>query len=267
MQPMSERGQVVFITGASSGIGRAAALAFARGGWHVGGLARRDERLASLAADIAALPASHGNFLPAAADVRQAAEVAAAVEKTAAHFGRLDVLVANAGIGQHGKLAEADWQHLETVLRTNIEGLMHSVRACAPHLRATRGQILIVSSVVAGLHTPYTATYAASKAFVSSLAGSLRGELAEDKIAVTDVLVGRTESEFNQARLGSSQANRGGLPIKRADEVAEAMVKAARTRQERVILSLFDRVLLAGGVLAPRVLARLAARQYKPRDD
>ncbi len=263
---MNEGGRVVFITGASSGIGRAAALAFARSGCHVCGLARREERLASLAEEIAALPAGHGDLLAAVGDVRQAAQVEAAVAQAVEQFGRLDILVANAGIGQHGKLAEADWQHLETVLRTNIDGVIHSIRACASHLRESRGQILIVSSVVAGIHTPYTATYAASKAFVSSLAGSLRAELVDDNVAVTDVLVGRTESEFNQHRLGSSQGNRGGLPIKSAEEVAEAMVQAAQGRRERVV-SLFDRVVLAGGVLAPRVMARLAARQYKPREN
>lgn len=264
---MKNSRKVVFITGASSGIGRAAALAFARAGSHVCGMARRKERLAGLAREIADLPTPHGDFLAAAGDVRQAESVEAAVAMTLDRFGRLDVLVANAGIGQHGALVDANWQHLETVLRTNIDGVIHSVRACVPALRSTSGHILIVSSVVAGIHTPYTAAYAASKAFVSSLAGSLRLELADEGIDVSDVLVGRTRTEFNQNRLGSSQGNRGGLPSASAEAVAKAIVHVTQHRQRRVILSLFDRLILAGGVLAPGLMAHLAKRQYQPQDD
>ena len=189
----------------------------------------------------------------------------AAVTRTLERFGRLDVLVANAGVGHHGALAEGEWRHLETVLRTNIDGLLHSIRAAVPAMRASgSGQILIVSSIVAGIHTPYTATYAASKAFVSSLAGSLRLELEDDDIGVTDVLVGRTATEFNQSRLGSSAGARGGLPTITAEEVAAALVTAAARRPRRVINRFFDRLVLAGGVIAPAVMARLAKRQYKP---
>ncbi len=259
------RERVVFITGASSGIGWAAALAFARAGYDVCGFARRTERLKALAAEIAHLPPPHGAFLAAPGDVRQAADLVAAVDLTLARFGQLDILVANAGVGQHGKLAEADWQDLQTVLRTNIDGLLHSLRAAVPALRANGGgQIMLISSVVAGLHTPYTATYAASKAFVSSLAGSLRLELESDNITVTDALVGRTETEFNQNRLGSSQANRGGLPTLPAAEVAQALVKAAERQPRHVIMRRFDRLLLIGGVIAPGLMARLAQRQYQP---
>ena len=258
---------MVFITGASSGIGWAAALAFVRAGYDVCGLARRLERLEALGAEIDALPSPHGEFLAAVGDVRHAADVKAAVERTLTRFGRLDVLLANAGIGQHGALAEAEWTHVETVLRTNIDGVLHSVRACVPALRKNGGgKILIVSSLVSGVHTPYTATYSASKAFVSSLAGSLRLELEDDRISVTDVLVGRTVTEFNQNRLGTSQAVRGGLPTKTADEVAAAIVKAAERKPRHVIFSMFDRLALAGGVLAPAVMARLAKRQYEPKD-
>ena len=256
---------VVFITGASSGIGWAAALAFARAGYDVCGLARRAERLEALGTEISKLPSPHGDFLAAVGDVRRADDVAAAVERTLARFGRLDVLVANAGIGQHGALVDAEWEHLEQVLRTNIDGALHSLRACVPAMRKNGGgQILLISSVVAGLHTPYTAVYAASKAFLSSLAGSLRLELEADNISVTDVLVGRTATEFNQNRLGSSQEVHGRLPTKTAGDVAAAIVKAAERRQRHLILTLLDRLVLAGGVMAPAVMARLAKRQYEP---
>ena len=264
---MSE--QVVFITGASSGIGRAAALAFCRAGYHVCGFARRAERLEALGAEIEALPAPKGEFIAAVGDVRRAEDLGAAVEVTLSRFGRLDILVANAGLGQQGALAEAEWEHLEAVLRTNIDGVLLSIRACAPALRACGGgQIMIVSSIVAGLHTPYTATYSASKAFVSSLAGSLRPELESDNIAVTDVLVGLTITEFNENRLGAgASGNRGRLPTKTADEVADALVKAAQGQPRRVIMRFFDRAVLAGGVLLPAVMARLTWRRYQVNDD
>ena len=258
--------RAVLITGASSGIGWAAALAFARNGFDVCGFARRAERLEALRAEIEKLPAPHGEFLLLAGDVRNRQDVLAAVEKAKERFGRLDMLVANAGVGQHGALADAEWDDLQTVLQTNVDGVMHSVRAAVPAMRAGGGgHILIISSVVAGVHTPYTATYAASKAFVSSLAGSLRLELADDNIAVTDVLVGRTLTEFNQNRLGARQSARGGLPTKTADEVAAALLKAAERKPRRLVLSWIDWLILAGGVMAPGLMARLARRQYEPR--
>lgn len=259
---------VAFITGASSGIGWAAALAFARAGYDVCGFARRTERLEDLGLAIDALPGAHGDFRGMPGDVRAPEDLAAAVEATLERFGRLDLLIANAGLGQHGSVAEADWLDLKTVLRTNIDGCLHSIRACIPAMRMNGGgHILIISSVVAGLRTPYTATYAASKAFVSSLAGSLRLELEADNIAVTDVLVGRTVTEFNQNRLGGQRSNRGGLPSRTAVEVAAQLVKLAERKPKRAVLSLFDRLVLAGGLLAPGVMARLARWQYKPRED
>ncbi len=257
--------RVVFITGASSGIGRAAAIAFARAGYQVCGMARRRARLATLDDEIAALPSPRGEFLAVAGDVGDTAQVEAAVAQALERFGRLDILVANAGIGHHGTLADAEWTHLSTLLRANIDGALHSVRAAVPVMRAQGGgHILIISSVVSGIHTPYTATYAASKAFVSSLAGSLRLELEDEGIAVTDVLVGRTETEFNQNRLGTKQENRGSLPVMSADKVAARIVRAAEQKPRHVILTLFDRLILAGGVLAPGLMARLAKRQYEP---
>lgn len=262
------RAPVVFITGASSGIGWETALAFARAGYHVCGMARRQDRLEALGAEIAKLPQPHGDYLAVADDVRDADALAEAVRQTLDAFGRLDLLVANAGLGHSGAVVEADWADLQTVMETNINGVLHSVRACAPAMRANDkgGHILIVSSIVADLHTPYTATYAASKAFVSSLAGSLRLELEEDRIYVTDLLVGRTVTDFNINRLGSIKRGTSGLPTMGPDEAAEAIVRAARRRPKRVAFRWFDRLVLLGGILAPGIMARLAKRQYQPQD-
>lgn len=256
--------QVAFITGVSSGIGWATALAFARQGVHVAGVARRADRLAALQAEIEALPAPHGEFLGLTASVTNPAALQAAVTQTMERFGRLDVLVANAGIGQRGAVADAEWEHIETLLRTNIDGVLHSIRAAVPAMRqASGGQIIIISSVTYNLVSPYTATYAASKAFVSSLANSLRMELAPENIGVTDVLVGRTHTEFNEKRLGEGKRTGQGIPTMSADRVAEAIVRAAHTGQKTVILRLFDRLIIWGNILIPGIMGQLARRQYR----
>ena len=258
-------GRVVFITGASSGIGYATALAFAARGWHVAALARRVDRLAQLEAVAAALSAPHGEVLALQADVRDAAALEAAAAATMTRFGRLDALIANAGLGQRGAVADSAWEDLEVVMRTNMDGVLHSVRATVPALRQSGGgQIVFISSVSAELTTPYAAVYAASKAFVSSLARALRLELEADKIGVTDMLVGRTDTEFSQSRRGKAgRASSASVPVMTVEQVAEAVVKAVEQQQKRVVLRPFDRLLLLANRIVPGVIARWAAKQYK----
>ncbi len=259
--------QVVLITGASSGIGYAAALAFVRHGANVVATARRLERLQQLAAAVDALPAPHGDLLTVQADVSRSDDMQRAVQQGVERFGRLDVLVANAGVGQRGAIADAEWEHLETLLRTNIDGVYHSVRAAVPQMRTSGGgHIVIVSSIVFNLVSPYAATYAASKAFVSSIAASLRLELEPEHIRVTDLLVGRTETEFNQNRLGEPgySALMSRLPVMQVDYVAERIVRAVASRNNsRFTLRLFDRLVVLGNLLIPNVIGRRALRQYK----
>jgi short-subunit dehydrogenase len=256
--------RVAFITGASSGIGRATALAFARQGTHVVGVARRSERLVELEVQINALPSPHGDFLGIVSDVTNAASMNAAVEQAIERFGRLDILVANAGLGQRGAVADAEWKHLETLLRTNIDGVLHSIRAAVPAMRKNGGgYIITVSSVVYNLTSPYAATYAASKAFVTSLANSLRLELEDENIFVTDVLVGRTETEFNEKRLGAGKRVGESIPTMSAETVAEAIVKATINHKKTVILRFFDRLIIWGNIFVPGIIGRIAKRQYK----
>lgn len=259
--------EVVLITGASSGIGHATAKAFAKRGLKVAGTARRAERLDALAETI---NDSGGVFLPIVADVRDAETMQRAVDETVAHFGRLDVLIANAGVGQRGAVADAHWDDLETVLRTNIDGVLHSTRAAVPAMRATGqgGHIVIVSSVMFNLVAPHTATYAASKAFVSSFAASLRLELAAENILVTDILVGRTVTEFNDKRLGQTGRRAGGIggriPEMSAEQVADGIVRIVLDRpRQRITLRWIDRLLVVANILAPGLIGRLSARQYR----
>lgn len=257
--------KVVFITGASSGIGYATALEFAKSGFHVVGTARRLDRLEQLKTQIHALPIGHGDFLPIQADVQLADDLNRAVAQAISQFGKIDILVANAGVGHRGALADANWDEIQTLLRTNIDGVLHSVRAIIPIMKHHGGgHIILISSVVYNMTAPYTTIYAASKAFVSSLAKSLRLELESDQIHVTDMLVGRTESEFNDKRMGAGGRNSvGRFPIMPAEQVAKGIVRASSQKRKTVAFRMLDRFILLGNLLIPTLIGRRAMRHYK----
>lgn len=262
----NETPRVAFITGASSGVGYATALEFVRQGVNVAVTARRADRLKQLEQAVHALPQPHGDILTLTADVRDRMAMQAAAGLAAKRFGRLDILVANAGVGQRGSLVDADWDDLETLLRTNMDGVLHSIRAAVPEMRQSGGgHIIIISSVVANMTAPYAALYSASKAFVSSVAHSLRLELADDHIWVTDMLLGRTDSEFQEKRLGKAgyAENASTLPRMTAEKVAKAIVKASRQRRKTVILRPFDRLIVWANALIPGFMGQRALRQYK----
>jgi short-subunit dehydrogenase len=258
--------QVVLITGASSGIGHATALAFAKRGANVAVTARRADKLADLAKEIDALPAPHGECLAITADVSDAAAMQAAVDQTVARFGRLDVLIANAGVGQRGALVKAEWDDLEMLLRTNIDGLLHSIRAAVPELRKSGGgHIVIVSSIAGSTVTPFTAIYGASKAFASSLARSLSLELEADHISVTDLVIGPVDTEFSAKRLGNAGYGNKAVKIPKmsADEVAQGILRATDQRSKRATLRWFDRLVLVASTFAPYTIGRQALKRYK----
>lgn len=253
--------RVILITGASSGIGWSSALAFTKRGDLVAGVARRADRLQALSEAITPLD---GDFLPLVGDVTRCEDVEGAVAQTLAKWGRIDVLIVNAGIGQRGALADSDWQDIETLLRLNIDGALYSIRAVLPTMRQQkRGHIITISSVAASLVSPYAASYAASKAFLSSIATSLRLEVEADNIFVSDILVGRTDTEFNEKRLGEGARVTSNLPTMSADTVAQALITVVEKPRNTVILRFFDRLIVLGNRLFPALMGRLAKKQYK----
>lgn len=254
--------RVVLITGASSGIGLATALAFAAQGARVVAVARRAERLAALADRAAGLP---GAILPVTADVTRAEDMARAVESARVEWGRLDVLVANAGLGQRGPLVDAPWEDLEAVLRTNIDGVLHSVRAAAPLIRqgGRGGHIILISSISGAAPAPFAAIYGASKSFVNGLGRALHTELRSERIHVTTFLVGQTHTEFAQARRGRPGRVAAWLPTMSAETVARRIVQTTDHPRRVVVLRLIDRVYLLAATLAPGLLDDLQWRVYR----
>lgn len=181
------------ITGASKGIGRAIATELASRGARVGLLARSKGELESLAAELPGDPV----VLPA--DVSERGAVERAVEELVEVAGGLDLVVANAGVAHYGPFIEAEAADLEQMVRVNVLGCIHTVRAALdPMLASGRiGHVVIVSSG-AGLRAfPDAAVYGATKAANRALAEALRHELAGTRIGLTTVYPGEVETELH----------------------------------------------------------------------
>ncbi|SEF54674.1 NADP-dependent 3-hydroxy acid dehydrogenase YdfG [Actinacidiphila yanglinensis] len=186
-------GKVVAITGASSGVGAATARLLARGGAKLVLGARREDRLAGLAAD---LRGDGAEVAYRRVDVRDRADQAALVELARERFGRLDVLVGNAGIGPISPLDDLRVDDWDTMIDVNVKGLLHGIAAALPVFRAQgHGQFVHTASTAAYRTVPGQAVYSASKAAARTLTEGLRQE-AGPSIRVSTVSPGFVATEF-----------------------------------------------------------------------
>ncbi|HEU5204963.1 MAG TPA: SDR family oxidoreductase [Candidatus Limnocylindrales bacterium] len=183
--------QVIVITGASAGIGRATARELLAAGARVVLGARRRERLDAIEAEFPDRVAT------VVMDVRVPDDSERLMETALERFGRLDSLVANAGIGMYGGILDHSDEALTTMLDTNIAGTVWPIRAAVPHMLETgRGDIVIVASVAGFRGGADEAVYAATKFAQVGLAGALDRELREKGIRVTTIGPAGTSTEF-----------------------------------------------------------------------
>jgi len=190
--------RVVLITGASSGIGKGLALELGRRGARVGLLARRQEVLDELVKEI---QSSGGYGLALTANVEDAAAVAAAANQLKDSFGPIEVLIANAGIGENIDPLALNPKVFRDVLGVNVFGVVNSVAAVVPQMiEAGRGQLVAISSLAAYRGLPKSAAYCASKAAVSILFESLRLDLKPKGIDVTIIHPGFIKTPLTEGR-------------------------------------------------------------------
>jgi NADP-dependent 3-hydroxy acid dehydrogenase YdfG len=240
--PKRFQGKVALITGASAGIGEALARRLAREGADVALLARRADRLARLAAELAS---AHGvRALPLGCDVTSDVEVASAVRRAREALGRLDVVVANAGFGVGGHALQLTVDDYRRQMETNVFGVLRVVYAALPELVSQRGSLAIVGSVNGHVALPGTAPYAMSKFAVRALAQTLRYDLAPAGVSVTHISPGFVDTEIrrvdNNGRLHPDRADPVSPWLRMPVEVAAAQIADAvhRRRAEKVLTRL-----------------------------
>lgn len=220
-------GGAVLVTGASSGIGAAAALAIARLGGSVALVARRAERLEGLAATIGD---EGGSALVLTADLRDAAQAEGAVEQAVRHFGRLDVLVNNAGHGVRSAVEDSDPEDWEAMVDLNFKAVLHMSRAALPHLLRAAGEgprgiadLVNVSSVAGRVPRRDNSVYSATKHAVCSFSEALRQEVTGRGVRVGLIEPGMTMTEMT---LGGQAGAGRGMPEEswlRAEDIARSI--------------------------------------------
>jgi short-subunit dehydrogenase len=257
-------GRAIAITGASAGIGRATALAAAAAGAAVAVSARRADRLDALVAE---MTAAGGRGVAVPGDVTAEADMDALVARTVDAFGRIDVMVCNAGIGYHGPLDDTPTEVMRRLIDVNLLGTLYAARSA---LRAMRpqgtGHIIAISSIVGRRGIGGSTVYAATKAAQIALIESLRAEFVGTGLRASVVLPVSTVTEFHDAIARDfGHAVRGAGPRQSADAVAQAIVRCIRSPAAEVYPLRKAWWLAVLSVLAPARADRLVQRFTRHR--
>ena len=260
--PRRLRDSVVVITGASSGIGRAAVLAFAREGASIVVAARREQLVLEVAAECEGLG---GRALAVPTDVTDEGAVEELARRAVEHFGRIDVWVNNAAVGLFSRFEEAPMDAYRRVIETDLFGYIYGARAALARFREQGSGVLINnSSVVAKASQPYTSAYVISKFGVRALGESLREELILDgakDIHVCTVMPASIDTPFFQhAANYTGRAAKALNPVYDAERVAQTMVRCAKRPKREVVVGNAGRMLALQHTLSLGLYERSAAR-------
>ncbi len=257
--------QVVWITGASSGIGEALAVEFSKAGAKLVLSARRKEELERVAAKCGA-----AEVLVLPMDLAKSEGFDGLVPQVLAKFGRLDVVVHNGGISQRALVKDTQMEVHRRVMEVNYFGTVALTRAVLPTLLAAkRGQFVVISSVAGKLGTPLRAAYCASKHALHGFFDCLRAEVANDGVGVTMICPGyiATEVSKNALTADGSPTNKTGEDIANgfpADLTARQIVDAVAARRSEVYVGRFfgkERLALGLKRFLPGVLERMVVNQ------
>jgi len=252
--------RVIAITGASAGIGRATALRLARDGASVAICARRADRLDAVAVEIAR---AGGKALPIVADVTSEADMTMFVGKTVERFGRLDVMMCNAGFGIYGAIDDITPGQMKKLMDTNYFGTYYAARAALPVFRRQqRGHVIVVSSIAGKRGVPYMGAYSATKFAQIGMAECLRSEVYGSGIHVSVLCPISTPTEFTEvlARETGGEVTASLGPQQSAEAVAEAVARAIERPVPEIYPYFKSRGLVLLNAIAPGLTDKIVQR-------
>lgn len=258
-------GKSVWITGASAGLGRELALAFAREGARVTLSARREERLAQVAEEV---EQAGGRAFVAPLDVTDEAATEHVVREIIERYGALDVAVANAGFAATGHFTHLDAATWRRQFEVNVIGLAITARAALPHLLKSRGRLALVGSVAGMIPGPGSSPYSASKAAVRSLARSLAIELHGTGASCTGIYPGFVDSEIgrvdNEGEFDATRKDKRPLRLLwPTDRAAMVMQRAIKSRRREFTFTAHGRFAGFMGRHAPWLVHHVLCRLQK----
>ena len=210
----------IFITGASSGLGEAIAVEFARRGYAVAIAARRLERIAALATRLR--EAGAAAVLPLELDVTDFPAIDAALERAAREFGRLDIVVANAGVGYTLPAGRGKFELVRRTIDTNLTAAIATIEFALPRLRAQGGgQVVAITSVAGARGMPLLGAYSATKAGLHRYLQALRAEVRHEPIVVTELAPGYIDTDMNRG----SKSRPFVIPLERGGAILARLIE------------------------------------------
>jgi short-subunit dehydrogenase len=265
MSASAWRDNVVIVTGASAGIGEELALQLAAAGAYLS-LAARDAGRLEAVAD--ACRSRGARVLVVPTDVGDPEQCRLLVERTLEEYGRVDTLVNNAGIGMWARFDEmTDITVFETIMRVNYLGSVYPTWHALPRLKASRGRIVVVNSLTGRTGVPTRSGYAASKHAVAGFFDSLRIELMDSGVTITQVFPGFVATEIRERAFGpgGKPLGAGNSPVRErevmtAQECARQILRAAAGRRRELIMTLRGKIGAKLKLVAPRLVDRIARR-------
>lgn len=245
--------KVIIITGASSGIGLASAKLFGSYGANVVMAARSIEKMEALAKDVSSDPAK---VLCVKADVSVEEDCKILVEKTVERYGRIDVLVNNAGISMRAMFADLDLKVLHRLMDVNFWGTVYCTKYALPYLVQAKGSVVGVISVAGYTPLPARTGYCSSKYAIRGFLDTIRTEHLRDGLHVLVFAPGYTSSNVRNAALTADGTPQGQTPLKEeklmsAEKVAFKMAKMIYKRKSQLILSNLGRLTVLGHTIYP----------------
>ncbi|WP_026950325.1 SDR family oxidoreductase [Algoriphagus mannitolivorans] len=266
---MNFKDKVVIITGATSGIGEACAEVFGREGAKIAITGRNPEKLQASLLKLQSKGIEAISILADAASEQDNQKIAA---ETIAKFGRIDILINNAGISMRALFQDLDLEVFRKVMDTNFWGTVYATKYCLPEILKSKGSIIGISSINGYRGTPARTAYTASKYAMNGFFESLRTEVMKQGVHVLVVAPGFTSSNIRNTALTADGSSQGESPRDEAkmmssEEVAEHILKATLKRKRDIVLTTQGKLAVFLNKWMPGILDGIVYNQMAKEKD